>query len=204
MSAHVVELIPRPETPAGERSVLTLEREDSNEWLDRKPSVWVKVHVGIVFRKSSSWRPPTGQHCEDWVWFDFGNAGEAMEHLRKPGTSVLVLSTWAEVRRRGWNVLLRPTRCEAMQNLRWTAKFDRSAAEMAHVALRPGEEAVFKLLPRSRTKWRYEGRDRRAWEKVQLRLVEEGSHRPETRPALDGAGQLRLFWRTREVNSTSE
>jgi hypothetical protein len=117
-----------------------------------------------------------------------------MESLRKPGTSVLVLSTWAEVRRRRRQLVLRPTRCEALRGLHWTVSFDRDSAEAAYLAPTPGEEAVSKLLPRSRTKWRYQGRDRRAWESVQLRLVEEGSPEWRARPRLEpSAGQLRLF-----------
>src|SRR4051794_5846014 len=125
MDTHVVKLIAPPASPP--RALLTLERADPDEWSGRPAKLWVRLHVGMVFRKSSVRVPPTAQHREDWTWLDFARAGEAMEQLRKPGTSVLVLSTWAEIRRRGRQVVLRPSRCDALRNLRWTASYERAA-----------------------------------------------------------------------------
>ena len=67
--------------------------------LRRKPDGWAPIHLGISARTQNDGKRRwlVGEHASHWAWPDLVEAKKAMNSLRKPGTTTLVLRVWSPV-----------------------------------------------------------------------------------------------------------
>jgi hypothetical protein len=155
------------------------------------PLGWMQLHVGVVLRKGRS-KEVAVKHSSQWVWFDGLDAARKMYNARQPGTTVLWLTTWARLHKKGGEMLIGVPTQELFKSARWHVypgpsrhdlsewnsggagfRWHISSADFQHRSILdmlmeyPGVDQV-RRLHHAKTSWKHDANDPRSWRSVKL------------------------------------